>query len=155
MAFAIRIDRAEAGLAVGVADPREFNPQMHNLGVSAKSWALSKSGKASSGDGWQPFTDRLRLRPGDEIGIYVDLRSRHQASQSSDSADAGCIVFYLNGRRLGSRDVAPFTGLHGQGLCLVPALCMGTTAGGQTATAELCAFQPADHPHANGGRKRS
>ena len=127
--------------------------------MNPHSWAVSKSGKRSSGDGWRSFASRLRLKEGDELGVYVDLRDPQDEAQNTgdsdkraDWRDAGCVVFYLNGRRLGgSDDSRAFEGLHGQGLCLVPALCMGTTAGGSVGQAELISFRPPEYPTANGG----
>ena len=90
--------------------------------------------------------------------MYVDLRDPLGPESDLDEAgarcpdDRGCVVFYLNGRRLGVQDqTQAFDGLYGQGLCLVPALCMGTTAGGAPGQAQLSPFHPPDHPTANGG----
>lgn len=127
MAFGVRVVEcsAHAGLAVGLVDPRKFNAATQNLGAADKSWAVSRTGKRSAGTVWEPFTERLSIRADDLIGVVVDL-------------DDGFIAFYYNERALGQA----FSNLSGLGLSLVPAVCMGSTEGGETVSVRLEAWAP-------------
>ena len=126
--FAVRVD-GDGGAAVGFADATAFRPYMQNLGASPGSWALSKTGKKSSGDtdGFSHFCDKLTA--GDIIGCEADMRE-------------GVIRFWRNGTLLG----AAFTGLADKGYTLVPAVCIGTNSGGKVSVVTLLEFSPAWAP---------
>ena len=111
--FAVRVDSAAGGLAVGVVDPRKFRASAHNLGAAEFSWALSRSGKKSDGSAaaWQPYTERLLVENGTIIGCSVDLRP-----------GVGTVTFWVNDCNLG----VAFAGLDTQAdLVVVPAVCLG------------------------------
>ena len=106
--FAVRME-GDGGAAVGFAEATLFKPYAQNLGASPGTWALSKTGKISSGDdvGFRSFTDKISA--GDVIGCEADMNE-------------GFIRFWRNGQHLG----AAFSGLAGKHYTLVPAVCIGS-----------------------------
>lgn len=70
MRFAVKL-LGQGGAAVGVADVNNFKPQYQNVGAAPYSWALSKSGKIASGEGWRAYTDKLESN--DIIGVEMDF----------------------------------------------------------------------------------
>jgi len=123
--FAVLLE-GDGGAAVGFADARTFKPYMQNLGASPCTWALSKTGKKSSGDaeGFQPYSDKIVH--GDTVGCEADMTE-------------GVIRFWKNGTRLG----AAFTNLLGRGLALVPAVCIGSNSGGKDSAVRIVEFPSA------------
>ena len=127
--FAVRIESAAGGLAIGVVDPRRFRASSHNLGAADASWALSRSGKKSDGSpiGWQAYTGRLSVDSSTTIGCSVDLRP-----------GVGTISFWVNDIHLG----VAFAGLDTEsGLVLVPAVCLGAS-GHRSSVVELIPWVP-------------
>ena len=120
--FAVRLS-GEGGAAIGFAEANTFKQYAQNLGAAPNTWAISKTGKISCGDteGFHPFSDKLN--PPDVIGAECDLA-------------AGTIRFWNNGVLLGTA----FQGLGGRGLCLVPAVCLGSNTSGKPTSVELVEF---------------
>ena len=119
--YAVQIT-GTGGVALGVADANVFKPQYQNVGAAEHSWALSKSGKISSGEGWKPYTDKLES--GDIVGVELDM-------------DTGTLKFFRNGRDLG----VAFTQLDGRGYRMVPAVCLGSNYGERESAATIVSLQ--------------
>ena len=120
--FAVRLE-GDGGAAIGFAEAGSFKQYAQNLGAAPNTWAISKTGKVSCGDseGFQPFSEKFG--PPDVIGAEVDLRE-------------GTVRFWRNGVLLGTA----FHGLADRGLCLVPAVCLGSNNSGKLSSAQLVEF---------------
>ncbi len=115
--FAVEV-KGSGGAAVGVADANHFKPQYQNVGAADHSWALSKSGKVSCGEGWQTYAGKLES--GDVVGVELDF-------------NAGTLSFYKNGENLG----VAFSNLDGRGYLMMPAICLGSNYGERESSAQL------------------
>ena len=115
--FAVEV-KGSGGAAVGVADANHFKPQYQNVGAADHSWALSKSGKVSCGEGWQTYAGKLES--GDVVGVELDFNS-------------GTLSFYKNGENLG----VAFSNLDGRGYLMLPAICLGSNYGERESSATL------------------
>jgi len=115
--FAVEV-KGSGGAAVGVADANHFKPQYQNVGAADHSWALSKSGKVSCGEGWQTYAGKLES--GDVVGVELDF-------------NAGTLTFYKNGENLG----VAFSNLDGRGYLMLPAICLGSNYGERESSATL------------------
>jgi hypothetical protein len=135
--FAVRLE-GEGGAAIGFAEANNFRPYAQNLGASTSTWAISKTGKVSQGDeeAFRPFSEKFAA--GDTIGAEADLVE-------------GIIRFWKNGNLLGTAffnllqptEVAGAEAAGGakkQPLTLVPAVCLGSNAGGKPSSATLVEF---------------
>jgi hypothetical protein len=138
--FAVRLE-GDGGAAIGFAEANNFRPYAQNLGASTSTWAISKTGKVSQGDeeAFRPFSEKFM--GGDTIGAEADLVE-------------GIIRFWKNGNLLGTAffnllqptEVAGADAAGGakkQPLTLVPAVCLGSNAGGKPSSATLVEFMEA------------
>lgn len=120
VAWSVCVDSAEpgAGVAVGVADPTEFDFHSQNLGVSPGSWCYSKTGNSSDGvSGMRPYG--VAYGQGDVVTVVLD-------------ADMGTLRFEVNGEDQG---IAASSGLAGRPL--VPAVCLGSSSGHRQARVSI------------------
>ncbi len=128
--FAVRLE-GEGGTAIGFAEAQSFRPYAQNLGASPFTWAISKTGKISSGDplhGFQHFSEKFK---GDDvIGAEADLNE-------------GIIRFWKNGNLLGTAFSNIDNSRAGRPLTLVPAVCLGSNTGEKSSSATLVDFDEA------------
>lgn len=124
--FAVKLE-GEGGAAIGFADISTFRAYAQNLGASAGTWAISKTGKVSCGDadGFHPFSEKFG--PNDTIGAEADMNE-------------GIIRFWKNGNLLGTAFQGIGIGLEDRKVCLVPAVCLGSNTGGKASSAMLVEF---------------
>ena len=135
--FAVKLS-GDGGAAIGFAEANTFRPYAQNLGASAGTWAISKTGKVSQGDeeAFRPFSEKFGAE--DVIGAEADLVE-------------GTIRFWKNGSLLGTAfhnllqpsEVAGGEAAGGakrQPLNLVPAVCLGSNAGGKNSSATIVEF---------------
>lgn len=130
--FAVLVEQ-DGGAAIGFAEPQHFKQYAQNLGASPMTWAISKTGKVSSGgpEGFQPFSEKFGDK--DIIGCEADLIE-------------GIIRFWKNGSLLGTafRDLNSLPENQpekGRPLTLVPAVCLGSNSGGKPSVARLVPFE--------------
>ena len=121
--FAMEL-QGSGGIAVGIADANHFKPQYQNVGAAEHSWALSKSGKISCGEGWQAYSSKLD--PGDIVGVEMNF-------------EEGTLTFYRNGKSLG----VAFRNLDGRGYLMMPAVCLGSNYGERESSATFVPLKAA------------
>lgn len=109
-----QVDEAESGsgFTIGLVDVARFAPRASNLGAAQGSWAFSKSGKKSSGHGFERYG--TKVRKGDRVGFVCTI---------DQSAHSARLEFFVNGIGQG----VAFTQLDGLlNKVLAPAVCLGS-----------------------------
>ena len=127
--FAVHITSAEplCGAGIGFADVDAFKPDSKNLGASPNSWCYSKTGKFSACCNSSPEINAAAVSKFDSYGSPFKTNDIITAEVNMETQT---MRFFVNGRDQGSKKVDGLRKIDGSYITLVPAVVIGSTAGG-------------------------
>jgi serine/threonine protein kinase len=127
--FAVHITSAEplCGAGIGFADVEAFKPESKNLGASANSWCYSKTGKFSA---CCSSSSEMNASPVSKFETYGAPFKTNDVITAEVNMETQMMRFFVNGRDQGSKKVDGLKRMDGSNITLVPAVVLGSTAGG-------------------------